>query len=370
MARLWPRSHTGLVTLDLEPGIAATGNPRLIRAIIEEMDGGAIPFRRFMELALYHPEHGYYRKPGRIGASGDFLTSPAVHPMFGWAIAGWCRVIWDQLGKPNHFAIIEPGAGDGRLATAVLDWAEARDAAFRDAIEYIAIEPNARGDDSRVRWMLPPIAPVEAGVVVANELFDALPVRLFDATERGPVEVMVRWDGEAFVETRGNVVMIDDAPLEGRFEVSPSAYPAMQSLCGLMERGAVLVFDYGYPQEQLWAPWRTAGTLLCFRRHTAHENPYMYVGEQDITSHVNLSELEAAAKEEGCSTFGPVSQAEFLTNLGLGATVESARGELEEYFSRRRGLEALTDPAGLGRVRVLCATRGLPEPPPGFGGPK
>ena len=99
--------------LDLDPGLAALGNARLVRAIIEELDGGAIPFQRFMELALYHPEFGYYRKPGRIGTQGDFLTSPTIHPMFGWAVAGWCRHAWQALGEPSPFMIFEPGAGEG-----------------------------------------------------------------------------------------------------------------------------------------------------------------------------------------------------------------------------------------------------------------
>ena len=94
------------MTIDLDPGSAALGNPRLVCAIVEEMDGGAIAFERFMELALYHPEFGYYRAPGRIGPQGDFLTSPAVHPMFGWAVAGWCRWVWAELGRPAEFTKI------------------------------------------------------------------------------------------------------------------------------------------------------------------------------------------------------------------------------------------------------------------------
>jgi SAM-dependent MidA family methyltransferase len=321
-----------------------------------------------MELALYHPEFGYYRKPGRVGAQGDFLTSPAVHPMFGWAVAGWCRHAWEALGRPAPFTIFEPGAGEGRLAAAILDWAEGRDDGFREALSYVAIEPNAPGSDPRVTWAAPPVPAAARGVVVSNELFDALPVRLFEATERGPVEICVRWDGERFVETRGGVVSIDDAPVEGRFEVNPRAYPVMRSLCGLVERGAVLTFDYGYPQDELWAPWRTAGTLLCFYRHTAHENPYIHVGEQDVTTHVNFSELASAAEDEGFAVHGPVSQAEFLFTAGLGAVVEQAREDMGEYFARRRALETLTDSAGLGRVRVLAATRGLDGPLPGFAG--
>ena len=357
-----------VVTLDLDPGLASLGNPTLIRAIIEEMDGGAIPFERFMEMALYEPEHGYYAKPGRIGPQGDFLTSPHIHPMFGWAVAGWLRELWDRLERPVPFTVFEPGAGEGRLASAVLDWAEGRDEAFRAALRYVAIEPNARGTDRRVEWATPPLQPVAAGAVVCNELFDALPVRLFDVTSRGPAEVLVRWDDSEgqFVEARGPVAVIDEAPEEGRFEVSPRAYPVMRSMCSLVQRGAVLVFDYGYPQEELWAPWRTTGTLLCFYRHTAHEDPYIHVGEQDITSHVNLSELEAAAEDEGFETFGPVPQSEFLVSLGLGQLVDAARSDMGEYFSRRRALESLTDAGGLGRVRVFAATKGVEGTMPGF----
>jgi SAM-dependent MidA family methyltransferase len=176
----------------------------------------------------------------------------------------------------------------------------------------------------------------------------------------------VRWDGQRFVETRGPVVAVDDAPGTGRFEVNMHAYPAMRSLCGLVRRGAVLVFDYGYPQEELWAEWRTAGTLLCFFRHTAHEDPYIHVGEQDITAHVNFSELAAAAEAEGMTVYGPVSQAAFLWAVGLAGVVEAARTDLNEYFGRKRAFETLTDSAGLGRVRVLAATRDFPGVPAGF----
>ena len=354
------------MALDLDPGLAAVGNPALVKAIIDEMDGGAIPFERFMELALYHPEHGYYRKPGRIGPQGDFLTSPSIHPMFGWAVGGWAEWVWEALGRPGAFTLFEPGAGDGRLAAAVLDWASGRSSGFVDAIRYVALEPNAQGEDPRVTWEGGAPDLVEAGLVVSNELFDALPVRVFDAGERGPVEVYVRWDGEAFVEARGGVATIDDAPLSGRFEVSPRAYPLMRAMCGLVERGAVLTFDYGYPQEELWASWRTQGTLLCFHRHTAHEDPYRHVGEQDLTAHVNLSELAAACEDEGLLPFGPVSQGEFLTRVGMPGLIDAARDDLNEYFVRRRAFQQLTDAGGLGRVRVLAALRGVEGTPPGF----
>ncbi|MEX2080855.1 MAG: SAM-dependent methyltransferase, partial [Dehalococcoidia bacterium] len=300
------------MTLELDPGTAGLGNPRLVRAIVEEMAGGAISFERFMELALYHPEHGYYTKPGRIGAGGDFVTSPGVNPMFGWVVAAWCREVWVRLGEPPEFTIFEPGAGDGTLASGVLDWAEGRADGFREALRYVAVEPFAPGADTRVTWARPPMEPVADGVVVSNEFFDALPVRLFDATARGPVEVYVAWDGSRFVEVAGPVASMDDAPAEGRFEVSSRAYAAMRDLCGLVRRGAVLTFDYGYPRDELWAPWRTGGTLLCFYRHTAHEDPYIHVGEQDLTAHVNLTDLEAAAEAAGMVAHGPVSQAAFL----------------------------------------------------------
>ncbi len=361
-----PVRYTQHMPLDLDPGSAALGNPRLVQAIVAEMADGPIPFQRFMELALYHPEFGYYRKAGRIGTAGDFVTSPAIHPMFGWAVAGWCRDLWKRLGEPAPFTIFEPGAGQGALARAILDWAEGRTDGFRQALRYVAIEPNAPGDDPRVEWADPPLKPVAHGVVIANELFDAFPVRLFEATERGPREVHVGWDGQRFVEIPGPVAIIDDAPSEGRFEVNPSTYPAMSSLCSLIEHGGVLVFDYGYPQDELWAPWRVNGTLMGFYRHTPTEDPYQHVGEQDLTAHVNFSELAAAAEDEGFTVFGPVKQMEFLYALGLPSLVEAARDDVQEFFIRRRALEQLTDGAGLGRIRVLAATKDVPGTPAGF----
>ena len=354
--------------LDLDPGLAALGNPQLIRAIIAEMDGGAIPFRRFMELALYHPEHGYYRKPGRIGRQGDFLTSPVVHPIFGWTVAAWCRWVWEQAGQPSPFTIFEAGAGEGHLARAVLDWAEGRDQSFARAIRYVAIEPHARGTDPRVEWVDEPSEPADVGVVVANEFFDALPVQVYQATERGPAEVMVAWDGQRFIEVLGRIATIDGAPSEGRFEVSPMAYNTMRAMARFVRTGAVLTFDYGYPREELWAPWRTQGTLLCFYRHTSHTDPYVHVGEQDITAHVNFDELLVALEEEGMTSYGPVSQHDFLFRVGVGELVDAVRHDLQEYFVRRRAVEQLTDPAGLGRVRVIAGVRGVPGPPPGFEG--
>ncbi len=256
--------------LDLDPGTAALGNPRLIQTIVEEMAGGAIPFERFMELALYHPEHGYYRKAGRVGRQGDFLTSPVIHPLFGWAVGAWCRDTWERLGRPANFTIFEPAAGAGALAAAILDWAEGRDDGFREAIRYVAIEPNSPGSDGRVEWAAPPVPPAPNGVVVTNELFDAFPVRLFDGGPRGPVEVFVRLGGERFVEQPGGIASIDDAPAEGRFEVNPRAYPAMRSLCPWSN---ALPCSYRRWRHAggLWAPCAPRHAAL-FLPHTAHED--------------------------------------------------------------------------------------------------
>jgi SAM-dependent MidA family methyltransferase len=355
------------VGIDLDPGLARLGNGRLVRAIIDEMDGAAIGFDRFMELALYHPKLGYYAGRDRVGREGDFLTSPHIHPMFAWCIAGWCRWLWESLDSPAQFTIFEPGAGDGRLARGILDWVEGRDDGFGDALEYVALDPYHGADgDGRIRWAdAPPTG--DFGVVLSNELFDALPVRIFEGSARGPIEILVRWNGEAFEEVHGGVASIDAAPPEGRFETRPAAYATMEAMAALFERGAVLTIDYGYPREELWAPWRSRGTLLCYYRHTAHEDPYIHVGEQDLTAHVDFTELEAALAAAGYETHGPVSQAAFLQSLGIHELVETARSNVAEYFERRRATEQLTDSAGLGRVRVLAGLRGVAvDEIPGF----
>jgi SAM-dependent MidA family methyltransferase len=142
----------------------------------------------------------------------------------------------------------------------------------------------------------------------------------------------------------------------------------MEAMAGVFARGAVLTFDYGYAREELWADWRTAGTLLCYYRHTAHENPYVHIGEQDMTAHIDFTELEAALAAQGYETYGPVSQGHFLEALGARQLVEAVRSDMGEYFARRRALEQLTDAAGLGRIRVLAGLRGVEaNVPPGFG---
>jgi SAM-dependent MidA family methyltransferase len=274
-------------------------------------------------------------------------------------VAGWCRWLWEALGRPRPFTIFEPGAGDGRLASCVLDWAAGREDGFDEALDYTALDPYREpGSDRRIKWIDGPPSG-ECGVVLSNELLDALPVRLFQGTARGPVEIMVRWNGEGFEEVSGPVASINDAPLEGRFETRPAAYATMEAMAGVFERGAVLTFDYGYAREELWAPWRAQGTLLAFYRHTAHEDPYIHIGEQDLTAHVDFSELEAALAAANYLTYGPVSQAEFLHQLGIRDLVESARADAGAYFERRRAVEQLTDSAGLGRIRVLAGLRGL-----------
>ena len=356
------------MALNLDPGIAATGNPTLIKIIIEEMDDGAIPFERFMELALYHPEHGYYRKKGRIGRHGDFLTSPSIHPMFGWAVAGWCEWIWEKLDKPSQFTIFEPGAGEGLLATAILDWAEGRENQFAKSIHYVALEPNMPGSDSRIEWSNINPSPVSKGVIIANELFDALPTRLFEATPRGSAEIYVRWDGNQFVELHGGIALLKNVPNEGRFEINGRAWPLLEAMSQLIKVGGILLADYGYLEEKLWAPWRLQGTLACFYRHTVHEDPFRHVGEQDITSHVNLSELAFGIEKCGYTQLGPTPQHEFLTHLGIGQLVEDARGDLANYFERRQAFQTLTDAAGLGNIQILAGLRGIKGIAPGFEG--
>jgi SAM-dependent MidA family methyltransferase len=188
-------------------------------------------------------------------------------------------------------------------------------------------------------------------------------------------EVFVTWDGARFVEELREPFTPE---LEAYFErvglVPGEDCTAEVNLAGTewmaqageaLRRGFVLTFDYGYEAEELYAPWRKEGTLLCFYKHNPSGNPYARIGRQDMTSHVDFTSIRRSGEEAGLKTLGLVSQSDFLINLGISEAVPPGDGEigLEEYLARRRAVSELLDPAGLGRIRVLAQVKGVDEAP-------
>jgi SAM-dependent MidA family methyltransferase len=352
---------------------------------------GRVTFRDFMEAALYHPRFGYYSTHGEaMTRGGDYVTSPEVHPVFGALVAKQIIEIWDALGRPGRFDVIELGGGGGLLARDIMA-RSGREPAFDAALRYAIVERSpaltarqratlAQADmDGRVTWLDDLPASAE-GMVVSNEFFDALPVHRVRREAGELREVYVTHDGRRFTEVLGPPSTPDIAAYFGALgvllgdgcfaEANLEAPRWIGRIAGALRSGAVLTFDYGYAATELYAPWRRDGTLLCFYRQSVSSDPYARVGKQDITSSVDFTTLRAAGEAHGLVSAGIASQTEFLERLGIGEGVAAAAGEganLEEYFARRRVVMDLIDPGRLGRIRVLLQTKGtLTTPLTGF----
>ncbi len=356
-------------------------NQALKEAIIARMERqNGISFRDFMAMALYEPHLGYYCS-GRdtIGRSGDYLTSPEVSPIFGGMVGRQLREMWEALGQPGRFEVVEAGAGNGTLCRDVLRWARRAEPEMFESIQYSITEPapalEARQRDlvyaesleHKVRWRRELPDGIE-GCIVSNELLDSMPVHRVTVQDRQLRQLFVNWNGTEFVEEyrrpSGAVSRYFESlgllPTEGcTAEVNLPATDWMSRAARALGHGFVLTFDYGYEAEELYAPWRKDGTLLCFYRHNPSNDPYARIGRQDMTSHVDFTSLRRAGEAAGLRTLGLVSQAELLMKMGIGEALPPADSEidLEQSLARRRAVSELLDPAGLGRIKVLAQAK-------------
>ena len=350
---------------------------------------GSIRFDRFMDLALYHPIHGYYRREGenpRTGREGDFFTSVSVGPLFGRLLARQFLEMWEKLERPAEFWIIEQGGEDAQLACDILAWCRDSAPAFFAAVHYILIEDGLdlreqqwsktenEGLAKKVSWLSSVAAAAErkpAGVFFSNEFFDALPVRLVRRKDNSWTELhaaLFRGDGFALVEKK-----IDDGRLseavdelelptaEGyTTEINLRARDWMESAGRILQRGYVVTIDYGFPASIYYAPFRASGTLTSYRDHRQTEDVLRDPGSQDITAHVDFTALARAGEKVGLTTFGFLDQQRFLTGI--------AHEELSEGPGPRAGIaensrawQTLTNPGFLGtRFQVLLQARNAP----------
>lgn len=365
--------------------------------------GGWLSFARYMEMALYEPGLGYYSNPGQVfGAAGDFVTAPELTPLFGATLA---RQVSPWLKDPalagSGQVVLEVGGGSGMLAAQLLN---ALDNVGHHEVRYLILELSAErrehqrqtlkslapGLMDRVGW-LETFPESFAGVVVANELLDAMPVQLFEWQADAEVELQemgVTWvDGQfAWAPRPADAVLTETvAALRNRLgpdgaqwhspyrsEICPAQQAWMRTLADCMTAGVVMLLDYGFAAPEYYHPQRDQGTLMCHYRHRSHADPFLWPGLSDITAHVDFTALARAATAEGFSLVGYTSMAAFLLNAGLLDELADLPREPESFwFAQAQAVQQLISEAEMGELfKVIAFEKNLREAASvlGFGG--
>jgi SAM-dependent MidA family methyltransferase len=355
-----------------------------------ESQGGWIGFARYMDRVLYAPGLGYYSAGAvKLGAAGDFVTAPEISSLFARCLALQCAEILDELDGGD---ILELGAGTGALAAELI---AALDEMGRAPRRYLILEVSA---DLRLRqrrllgeragalaapveWLdRLPESPI-TGVIIANEVADAWPVERFRFGEGGLEDLGVGLENgmpvpvarPAGTRLRERIEAIREAneivwPAGYTSEVRLDLEPWLTALYDSLDRGAVLFFDYGMPQSDYYRPERAAGTLRCHYRHLAHDDPFVYVGLQDITAWVDFSALAGAAIDAGFAIGGYTTQAQFLIGCDLdGQMIELSSRARATQLELAQQAKRLTLPEEMGeRYKALGLTRELERPLRGF----
>jgi SAM-dependent MidA family methyltransferase len=344
--------------------------------------GGWISFARYMELALYAPGLGYYSAGAKkLGRAGDFVTAPEISPLFGQTLARQVK----QVLEAGFDQVLEVGAGSGALAATLLEELERSGKVPRN---YFILELSAdlreRSRDTlaarvphlleRVAW-LNRLPPAFSGVVLGNEVLDAMPVHVVrmhgGRTEEGGVGVRnerLHWSwrlasGELLDAVRTLALA------EGfSTEIHLAARGFMRSLAAVMEKGVAFFVDYGFPQKEYYHPQRKGGTIMCHYRHQAHADPFFAPGLQDITSHVDFSAVASAARDGGLELAGYTSQAQFLVNCGITDVMARTPAEDEARFlPLANQANRLMSPAEMGELfKAIAFARGFDAPLVGF----
>ena len=315
-----------------QPDSVASALEGVIRGAISG-SGGWLPFDRFMALALYEPELGYYASGRQVfgampGSGSDFVTAPEMSPLFGRALAAQ---VAQALAASGCGRVMEFGAGSGALAASLL-------AALGDVVTDYAIvdlsgtlrqrqQQRLAAFGDRVRW-LDALPESFDGVVLGNEVLDAMPVQLLHFDSGQWFERGVAWADGAFQFADRPTAL--RPPIEAAFvpgtvtEIHRQAEAFIRTVAGLLKRGVAIFIDYGFPEAEYYLPQRHGGTLMCHQAHRADANPLVDVGAKDITAHVNFTGIALAGQDAGLDVIGYTSQARFLLNCGLLAMLESA----------------------------------------------
>ncbi|BAZ12401.1 hypothetical protein NIES4071_42320 [Calothrix sp. NIES-4071] len=352
-----------------------------------------ITFAQYMDTVLYHPSHGYYStEAASIGKEGDFFTSVHLGADFGEMLAIQFVQMWDILGKPAPFTLVEIGAGQGYLAVDILNYLQQHHTDLFTVLKYTIVEKSPllkQVQQQKLRnypvyWCN--LEEIEnnsvVGCIFSNELVDALPVHQF-VVEAGQLkEVYVGISSSVQSGDQDRFVEIIDEPSTPKLlqyfdliEIDISSYPTgyrseinlaaqdwLTQVSDKLQLGYIITIDYGYPAYRYYNPRRSQGTLQCYYQHRRHSNPYIYVGKQDITTHVDFTALERWGETCGLVKVGFTKQSLFLMALGLGeriAALSDSNLSVSDILRRRDSLHQLLDPMGLGDFGVLIQSKKL-----------
>ena len=363
------------------------GHPGLVEKMVARIErDGPISFAAFMEAALYDPEFGYYMTAGpRIGREGDYYTSLDVHPIFAELVGRQIAQAAEEIVPSGEFTIVEMGAGKGLLAQHLLNAYRRDKPDFLARLRYLLVERSPAmvetqkqrlleltGTGVNIAWV-PDLDAVSAdsitGVFLSNELVDAFPVHRLVKRPLGLREIFVGWDGSRFIEIEAPPFSPD---LEAYFarigislEVGQQAEVNLQALAWMrqvgtrLRRGLVVTIDYGHAAADLFAPARKTGTLLGYYRHTVSDSPYVHVGQQDLTAHVDFTSLALAGQDVGLKVTGFTNQLHFLIGLGI----ESAFARLDPESPQSAAMRELLRPDGMGTTyKILIQHKGMSAP--------
>ncbi|HBV97596.1 MAG: hypothetical protein JL50_03880 [Peptococcaceae bacterium BICA1-7] len=369
-----------------------------IKKYIKEI--GPVTFSRYMEMALYHPEEGYYMREGeKIGAGGDFYTSPDVSELFGRALADQLVEMWEAVGRPSRWVVLEQGAGKGSLARDMLNYIAVRYGDFNSALSYLIIEKSPSMRRLQKKNLTPAGCPGYGldwlggleeigsgqlmGCIFSNELLDAFPVHRVILEDGALKEIWVACEGEQLVEFTGRLSTPGLAEYISGFginleegqsiEINLAVRSWVKDLARVLGCGFVLTIDYGDTSAGLYTPDRPAGTIRSYRSHRIEDSLYEEPGASDITAHVNFTALMTWGREEGLEEAGYTTQSRFLMNMGIMGHLsppDPAQGFDPEYIKNVAAVKQLIMPGGMGEVfKVAAQYRGLSLRPvlTGFG---
>lgn len=382
------------------------GNPALWKILKQKIAASPqqrLTFAEYMDCVLYQPQEGYYATHVQLGRQGDFVTAPHLAADFGELLAVQCIAIWDSLGRPALFTWVEMGAGEGVLARDMLRSLQQQAPACFAALDYCIVESSAYLRD-RQRQTLQPLGSLAEGVrwqrledlpengitgcFFSNELVDAFPVHqvIVQAGQLREIYVTIA-PGSYETEPRLQEVIGDlSTPalrtyfdrlrinlLSGQYpdgyrtEVNLAALDWLAMVASRLDRGYVLTIDYGYPAPRYYNPRRPQGTLQCYYQQGHHNDPYVYVGHQDLTAHVDFTTLQIWGETQGLTLIGFAQQGPYLMALGLGDRLSALANnqeyltgqQLQQLLQRRQALHDLINPLGMGNFGVLLQAKGL-----------